>query len=102
MPYVIHVKLNLTRLSKPCLNNVFTSPTHAKRVHYPPVLLITGNVFGEAGLLENKKRKATVRTVRVSKFLVLEMREFHRIASNHPLQMEKMQQINLSRASQAS
>jgi len=67
-----------------------------------PVLLSTGNVFGEAGLLENKKRNATVRTVRASKFLVLEMRDFHRIASGHPLLMEKMQQINLSRASQAS
>jgi hypothetical protein len=51
--------------------------------------------------LKTKKRNATVRTVSVSKFLVLEMREFHRIASNHPLLMEKMQQINLSRASQA-
>jgi len=51
--------------------------------------------------LKTKNRNATVRTVRVSKFLVLEMREFHRIASNHPLLMEKMQQINLSRASQA-
>jgi CRP-like cAMP-binding protein len=51
--------------------------------------------------LKTKNRNATVRTVRVSKFLVLEMREFHRIASNHPLLMKKMQQINLSRASQA-
>ena len=49
-----------------------------------PVLLRTGNVFGEAGLLENKKRNATVRTVRASKFLVLEMRDFHRVASGHP------------------
>ena len=65
-----------------------------------PVLLRTGNVFGEAGLLENKKRNATVRTVRASKFLVLEMRDFHRIASGHPLLMEKMQQINQSRAPQ--
>ena len=62
-----------------------------------PVRLHTGDVFGEAGLIENKKRNATIRTVRSSRILVLELRDFHRLLEDHPSLRAKIEAINAAR-----
>lgn len=62
-----------------------------------PVRLHTGDVFGEAGLIENKKRNATIRTVRSSRILVLELRDFHRLFEDHPSLRAKIEAINAAR-----
>jgi len=64
-----------------------------------PIRLRTGEIFGEAGLLDNKPRNATIRTVRTSRFLVLELRDFHAIAKEHPELMERIKAIGEQRKS---
>jgi voltage-gated potassium channel len=63
-----------------------------------PVVLRTGEVFGEAGLIENKRRNASIRTRRTSRFLVLELRDFHRLSENYPELKKRIEAIHLSRS----
>ena len=62
-----------------------------------PIRLRTGEIFGEAGLLDNKRRNATIRTVRTTRFLVLELRDFHAIANEHPELMDRIKAIDEKR-----
>lgn len=55
-----------------------------------PVRLRTGHFFGEAGLLENKPRNATVTTVRTTQFLVLGLSQFHELMIRQPDIREKI------------
>ena len=64
-----------------------------------PIRLKTGDIFGEAGLLDNKRRNATIRTVRTTRFLVLELRDFHNIANEHPELMDRIKAIDEKRRS---
>ena len=64
-----------------------------------PIRLKTGDIFGEAGLLDNKRRNATIRTVKTTRFLVLELRDFHQIANEHPELMERIKVIDEARKS---
>ena len=64
-----------------------------------PIRLKTGDIFGEAGLLDNKRRNATIRTVRTTRFLVLELRDFHNIANEHPELMDRIKAIDEKRKS---
>jgi CRP-like cAMP-binding protein len=64
-----------------------------------PIRLRTGEIFGEAGLLDNQPRNATIRTVRTSRFLVLELRDFHAIAKEHPELMNRIKAIGEQRKS---
>ena len=64
-----------------------------------PVRLRSGEIFGEAGLLDNKRRNATIRTLKTTRFLVLELRDFHRIANEHPELMDRIRAIDQERKS---
>ena len=64
-----------------------------------PIRLKTGDIFGEAGLLDNKSRNATIRTVKTTRFLVLELRDFHQIANEHPELMDRIKAIDEKRKS---
>ncbi len=55
-----------------------------------PVRLRAGQFFGEAGLLENKPRNATVTTLRTTQFLVLGLSEFHELMNRQPDIREKI------------
>jgi voltage-gated potassium channel len=62
-----------------------------------PIILKTGDVFGEAGLLENRKRNATIRTIRATRLMVLDLHDFHRLANDHASLKKKIDLINSSR-----
>jgi voltage-gated potassium channel len=62
-----------------------------------PIRLKTGDIFGEAGLLDNKLRNATIRTIKTTRFLVLELRDFHAIAKEHPELMDRIKAIDEKR-----
>jgi len=64
-----------------------------------PIRLKTGDIFGEAGLLDNKLRNATIRTIKTTRFLVLELRDFHAIAKEHPELMDRIKAIGEQRKS---
>jgi voltage-gated potassium channel len=64
-----------------------------------PIRLKTGDIFGEAGLIDNKRRNATIRTVKTTRFLVLELRDFHQIANEHPELMDRIRAIDEQRKS---
>jgi voltage-gated potassium channel len=49
-----------------------------------PVVLRVGDVFGEGGLIEDRPRKATVRTLRTCRFLVLDLTDFHTLTQRQP------------------
>jgi voltage-gated potassium channel len=62
-----------------------------------PIILKKGDVFGEAGLLENRKRNATIRTIRATRLMALDLHDFHRLANDHASLKKKIESINLSR-----
>jgi voltage-gated potassium channel len=62
-----------------------------------PIILKKGDVFGEAGLLENRKRNATIKTIRATRLMVLDLHDFHRLANDHVSLKKKIELINLSR-----
>ena len=62
-----------------------------------PIILKNGDVFGEAGLLENRKRNATVKTITASRLMALNIHDFHRLANDHASLKKKIELINLSR-----
>lgn len=62
-----------------------------------PIILKKGDVFGEAGLLENRKRNATIKTIRATRLMVLDLHDFHRLANDHASLKKKIELINLSR-----
>ena len=62
-----------------------------------PIVLKKGDVFGEAGLLENRKRNASIKTIRPTRLMVLDLHDFHRLANDHASLKKKIELINLSR-----
>jgi voltage-gated potassium channel len=58
-----------------------------------PIRLKSGNFFGEAGLIQNKPRSATVTTVKTSRFLVLGLAEFQSLMARAPDIREKIESI---------
>jgi CRP-like cAMP-binding protein len=65
----------------------------------PPstITLQKGDVFGETGLLENRKRNATIKTIRATRLMALDLQDFHRLANDHASLKKKVECINLSR-----
>jgi voltage-gated potassium channel len=64
-----------------------------------PIILKKGDVFGEAGLLENRKRNATIKTICATRLMALDLHDFHRLANDHASLKKKIESINLSRKS---
>ncbi|CAM3806543.1 cyclic nucleotide-gated ion channel [Polynucleobacter antarcticus] len=64
-----------------------------------PIRLRSGDVFGEAGLLENRKRNASIKTTQNSRFLVLDLHDFHTLISKHVDLKNKIESINNLRKS---
>ena len=64
-----------------------------------PIILKKGDVFGEAGLLENRKRNATIKTIDATRLMALDLHDFHRLANDHASLKKKIESINLSRKS---
>jgi len=62
-----------------------------------PIILRKGDVFGEAGLLENRKRNASVKTISATRLMALDIHDFHRLANDHASLKSKIESINLSR-----
>ena len=62
-----------------------------------PIILKKGDVFGEAGLLENRKRNATIKTICATRLMALDLHDFHRLANDHASLKKKIESINLSR-----
>ena len=58
-----------------------------------PVRLRAGQFFGEAGLIDNKPRNATVSTVTTTQFLVLGLSQFHDLMERQPDVREKIQAV---------
>lgn len=58
-----------------------------------PVRLRTGQFFGEAGLIDNKPRNATVTTLTTTQFLVLGLSQFHDLMERQPDVREKIQAV---------
>jgi voltage-gated potassium channel len=58
-----------------------------------PVRLNSGDFFGEAGLMQNKPRSATVTTVRTTRFLVLGLAEFRSLLALAPDLREKLEGV---------
>jgi voltage-gated potassium channel len=70
------------------------------QIHPRPTSTITlqkGDVFGETGLLENRKRNATIKTIRATRLMALDLQDFHRLANDHASLKKKVEFINLSR-----
>lgn len=70
------------------------------QIHPRPPSTITlqkGDVFGETGLLENRKRNATIKTIRATRLMALDLQDFHRLANDHASLKKKVEFINLSR-----
>jgi voltage-gated potassium channel len=66
-------------------------------LHPKSVRLSTGSFFGEGGLVDNKPRNATIRTVTQTRFLVLALHDFYRVATNHPDLNQKIKDMHLTR-----
>ena len=62
-----------------------------------PIILKKGEVFGEAGLLENRKRNATIKTICATRLMALNLNDFHRLANDHISLKKKFELINSSR-----
>lgn len=60
-------------------------------LHPAPRRLKSGDFFGEAGLLQNKPRSATVTTVRPTRFLVLGLSEYQSLINRAPDLREKLE-----------
>ena len=61
-------------------------------LHPTPRRLKSGEFFGEAGLLQNKPRSATVTTVKPTRFLVLGLAEYQSLISRAPDLRKKLEE----------
>jgi voltage-gated potassium channel len=66
-------------------------------LHPKSVRLSSGSFFGEGGLVDNKPRNATIRTITQTRFLVLALHDFYRVATNHPDLNQKIKDMHLTR-----
>ena len=57
-----------------------------------PRRLKSGDFFGEAGLLQNKPRSATVTTIKPTRFLVLGLAEYQSLVSRAPDLRKKLEE----------
>jgi len=62
-------------------------------LHPEPRRMKTGEFFGEAGLLQNKPRSATVTTVKPTRFLVLGLAEYQSMMSRAPELRRKIEEV---------
>ncbi len=58
-----------------------------------PRRMKSGEFFGEAGLLHNKPRSATVTTVKPTRFLVLGLAEYQNLMSRAPALRKKLEEV---------
>lgn len=66
-------------------------------LHPEPRRMKTGEFFGEAGLLQNKPRSATVTTVKPTRFLVLGLAEYQSMMSRAPELRRKIEEVAAQR-----
>jgi len=62
-----------------------------------PVLLGPGEFFGEGALIENRPRKATIRTRKTCRFLVLELTDFHALTERQPEILKRIRTVSDTR-----
>jgi CRP-like cAMP-binding protein len=66
-------------------------------LHPAPRRMKSGEFFGEAGLLQNKPRSATVTTVRSTRFLVLGLAEYQNLMARAPDLRRKLEEVAAGR-----
>jgi voltage-gated potassium channel len=66
-------------------------------LHPEPRRMKSGDFFGEAGLLQNKPRSATVTTVKPTRFLVLGLAEYQSMMARAPELRKKLEEVAAQR-----